>query len=186
MNDLPTFEEFLAATGEDRPFKVDCPHCGQPRRPFEIVDTSPVDSLAPLWMCAADIAEARRHSLPAQVPSDEDFFASIEAGAAAARRRLRGDLFGQGRAYDEKAREAQIWSPLADQADFPYLTEEATRKGRPIAAIVAEVRAKAARDRRIDPRIEGARTAAKEAVAAAVTLDDKRAAAIVDWGALFE
>lgn len=115
---------------------------------------------------------------------DAKLHRQIDAGAEALRAPLISNIAGQQMTYLNKEREADAWTVSSNPLNFPYLNEEATRKGQPIATVAAMVKATAAQWRAIDARIEGARTAAKDAVTAASDMAGKEAAANVDWQGL--
>lgn len=111
--------------------------------------------------------------------------AKIDREAGAFRSRFITAIPGQETTYRLKEDEALAWQDgVSDPADFPYLREEAAAKGVTISAVAALVLAIAAQWRVLNPKIEAARTAAKDAVLAAGTVVDKTAAAAVDWDGL--
>ena len=109
----------------------------------------------------------------------------IDREAGAFRTRFITAIPGQETTYRLKEDEARAWEEgVSDPADFPYLREEAAAKGVAISDVAALVLGIAAQWRVLNPKIEGARTAAKDAVLAATTVAAKEAAATVDWDAL--
>lgn len=116
---------------------------------------------------------------------DAVLLAKIDREAGEFRARFITSIPGQETTYRLKEDEAVAWEEGAsDPADFPYLREEAAAKGTTIAALAGLVLGIAAQWRFLNPRIEAARTAAKDAVVAATTFESKQAAADVDWEAL--
>lgn len=92
---------------------------------------------------------------------------------------------GQETTYRLKEDEARAWvEGESDPADFPYLREEAAAKGVMVASLAAFVLTVAGQWRALNPKIEAARTASKDAVTAASTKAGKEAASAVNWGAL--
>jgi hypothetical protein len=116
---------------------------------------------------------------------DARLLAKIDRDAGAFRSRFITSIPGQETTYRLKEDEALAWEDgVSDPADFPYLREEAAAKGVTIAQLAAVVLGIAAQWRVLNPKIEAARTAAKDAVLAADTLAAKEAAATVNWEAL--
>jgi hypothetical protein len=118
-------------------------------------------------------------------PLNTALLAKIDREAGEFRTRFITSIPGQETTYRLKEDEALAWEDgVSDPADFPYLREEAAAKGVNVAAIAELVLATAAQWRGLNPKIEAARTAAKDAVLAANTIAAKQAAASVDWEAL--
>lgn len=113
---------------------------------------------------------------------DAALLAKIDREAGAFRSRFITAIPGQETTYILKEDEARAWvEGVSDPADFPYLREESTAKGITVAALVTVVLTTAAQWRALNPKIEAARTAAKDAVLAASTIAAKEAAATVNW-----
>jgi hypothetical protein len=114
--------------------------------------------------------------------------ARIDAEAGEARKRFITSAAGQELTYQRKEAEARAWlasgAPALVGTDFPFLAAEAAATGQDVGAAAAAIVAAADLWSAVGSAIEGARIAAKRAVAAAATADDKHAAASVDWAAL--
>lgn len=122
-------------------------------------------------------------SLPDLQPLMISLHAKIDDEAEAMRLRFITPGAGQSMTYDYKAAEAVAW--LADnEADTPFIAEEARRTGRTVADVVSEVSAQRSLWIPIGAKIEGERIAAKRAVSAASTLLAMALAAEVDWDGL--
>ena len=118
-------------------------------------------------------------------PLDALLLAKIDREAGAFRMQFITAIPGQETTYRLKEDEALAWEDgVSDPDDFPYLREEAAAKGVSITSIAALVLGIAAGWRVLNPKIEAARVAAKDAVVAAGTVEAKHAAAAVDWEAL--
>lgn len=92
---------------------------------------------------------------------------------------------GSGQAMTYLRKETEAAAFLAGSvAPTPFLTAEATARGITVAALAAEVSARAAAWSTIGPAIEGARMGAKQAVKAAANIAAMHAAAQVDWAAV--
>ena len=109
--------------------------------------------------------------------------ARVNAEAGAFRRRFITDIPGQIGTYLAKEAEAKAYA--TDQgADCPYLESEARATNRPVGDVATEVSQTAARWRKLDAAIEGARRGAVLAIEGALTADRISAAGFVDWEAL--
>ncbi len=109
--------------------------------------------------------------------------ARVNAEAGVFRRRFITDIPGQIGTYLTKEAEAKAYA--ADQgADCPYLESEATGTNRPIGDVATDVSQTAARWRKLDAAIEGARRGAVVAIQGALTADRISAVGSVDWEAL--
>lgn len=89
---------------------------------------------------------------------------------------------GQAMTYARKEAEARAWT-ADNAAPTPFLNAEAAATGQPLAAVAAEVVARADAWVQIGSAIEGARMGAKAAIDRAATLGAIVAAAAVDWSA---
>lgn len=108
---------------------------------------------------------------------------AIDDAAEATRQQFITPGAGQAMTYLRKEAEAHAY--VADSgAPTPFLTAEATARGITVAALAAEVIARAAAWTTIGPKIEAARMGAKEAVKDAANIADMHAAAQVDWAAV--
>lgn len=110
--------------------------------------------------------------------------AQIDRDCGAFRARFITDVTGQDMTYLRKEMLARSWTPEADQAGFSILAGEAALRGITTAEQVALVIAMADQWAAIGDPIEVRRMAAKLAVEAAATADDKKAAVAIDWEAL--
>ena len=116
---------------------------------------------------------------------DAELHRQIDAEAGAFRLNFITDVPGQAGTYIEKEKQAERFiADASDPADFPMIVGEAAARGISEQAMAEMIVAIAAQWREIDALVENARMGAKLAVSAAATEVEKRAAAVVDWGAL--
>lgn len=112
---------------------------------------------------------------------------SREVDAAAARQFALYLTPGIDAAYQEKRREVERWrsegSPAAvSDPDYPWALERANRRGVPIAGVLKEWAARMDALSELGRRVDAAREAAKEKIAAAVdVLAARKAASSVSW-----
>lgn len=108
--------------------------------------------------------------------------AIIDADASKERCKYISNVVGQDMTYRLKEDEARSWNPLLSSLlNFPYLREESEQTGVAVATLVADIIAAADLWKSINPKIEGARRAAKMRVSNAVTAEDAWAGAVIDW-----
>ncbi len=125
---------------------------------------------------------------------DGSAFAIAEGAVAALQARIDGEAeavrqqfitagSGQAMTYLRKEAEARAW--LADNAaETPFLSAEAAATGTTLAQLAPVIVARADAWAVIGPRIEAARLAAKQAIAAATSAEEINMAAAVDWAAV--
>lgn len=136
-----------------------------------------------MWDGSAIVADAATQAAQLQA-LEKRLHAQIDYQAGQFREQFITSIPGQETTYRLKEDEARSWTSGADPANFPYLNEEATRRGVSIDDVAALVIQLADQWRALNPKIEGTRVATKDAVTAAQTAVEKEAAAVVDWEAL--
>lgn len=184
-----------------------CPHCGGLRHPSELLDVSGVPdeiSNGCEWACGPCVSRwvgpgLSRADLARYLGAPEDHAAALEAAdtpdPAAVERNLIAEIdaqaeaerikfitsgAGQAMTYEQKRLELAAFD-AGGEGPFPFFEAEAAARGISVADVAAEVRAATEQWRVVGAEIEAKRLAAKAAVRAAETVEDKRAAAQVDW-----
>ena len=115
---------------------------------------------------------------------DAALHAKIDRDAGRFRLKFITDVPGQQATYLKKEREALEWSIASLPGSAPYLEAEAAARGITVAEQAAMILGISSQWGALDVAIEATRIGAKEAVTAAQTVEEKRMAADVDWGAL--
>jgi hypothetical protein len=134
------------------------------------------------------VSEAVPHTFQRVTPTlaelDVHLEGRIDAEAGTFRLQFITDVPGQQATYLDKEQQARAC--LADPLGGPYprIEREAARLGITAAAAAAAIVQTADTWRALDTLIDDRRLEAKEAVRAAATIEDKQAAAVVDWSAL--
>jgi hypothetical protein len=138
------------------------------------------------------VSEAVPHRFERVTPLLEEVDAHLQARidqeAGAFRLQFITDVPGQQATYQLKESEALEYgvNGKVDPAAFPLLAAEAAETGKPLDQLAAEILTRASQWRWINARIEGRRIGAKDRIRKASTIEDKRAAAAVDWAALID
>lgn len=116
-------------------------------------------------------------------PVRQQTYGKIDDQAEAVRAKFITIGSGQAMTYHRKETEARAFDAATDPVatDYPFLNAEATATGIAIADVAAAVLAQTNAWVVIGAKIEGARMAAKKAVAAAADIPAMVAAATIDW-----